>query len=123
MPPARRRGEPPEGHGDAIGDGDLEEASQGMGGGAEAPEFVGQPDADGVSTAFASLAGFAEEAMRPGGGPQGREVVVAVENAVLDEVAAGVAVGTGEEYESIGEGVPLVGGAVEAWQGVMANVS
>jgi hypothetical protein len=99
--------------GEAVGDGPSEEVAQAVGGEAEAPDFVGQPDAEGAAAAEVGVTVATKDAVGADGGAR-VAFVVAEEEAVLEEVAAGVAVGARGVREACGQGGPLRVGAVES---------
>ena len=103
-----------DGRGDAAGDGVLEEAPEGGGGETEASDLVGAPDAESASAAGLSTARAAKDASGAWRLSLGVAVVKAVQEAVANEQADTVAMGTGHEFEALGKGDPFVGVAVKA---------
>jgi hypothetical protein len=99
---------------DGAGGGVLEEGPERVGGEAEASDLVGEPDAEGASAAGAEITIAAEDTVCAAGLALWTGIVVAVEIAVLDEVAGFVAVGAQRQLELLGEGYPLLVVAVEA---------
>src|SRR5579859_2574606 len=93
---------------DAAGDDLLEELPECVAGQAESPDLVGDPDAEGLAAAVACIAVAAKDTASASGFAVRAGVVKTVEKAVANEVADGIAVGTGCELELFAEGVEFV---------------
>src|SRR5271163_1669509 len=98
------------GDGDDEGGGDdtLEETPEGIGGETFAAEGVGPPDAESAAATGTLMAIAAKDAVSAEGFLAGLGLSVAVQMAVANESANGVAVRTGDEFELLGKGAPLV---------------
>ena len=106
-----------DGGGERADDDALEEAPDGVGGEAEAADFVGGPDAEGASATGASVAVAAKDAASAAGFLPGMGFIVAVQMAVAIKSANGSAMGTRKVFELLGQGVPLLIVAAKAWDG------
>ena len=105
-----------DGGGNGTGDGELEEAPERVGSEAEPSDSVGEPDADGASTTGPLIAVAAEYATGADGFSVGTGLVESVQEAMLNESADGLAVGTVREFELFGHRAPILGAAVEPLQ-------
>jgi len=110
------------GVGDGADDGVLEKRPEGACGEAQASDFVGQPDAEGSSAATPPMAVAAKDPSCPECLSWCVGVVESGECAVANEHANGLAVGTGSQFEPLGDGEPLLLVAVEAWLLFVAHV-
>ena len=102
-----------DGGGDTAGNGVLEERPQGAGGQAQPPDFVGDPDAKSPSAAGSPMTVAAEDPPSPDDFLRGIAVVKSVEEAVPDERADRLAMGTDRLFEPLGHRDPLLLVAIE----------
>ena len=102
-----------DGGADAAGDGGLEEPPQAAGGQAEPSDLVGAPDAEGPPATGACIAVAAKDPPGAHGFSLGAAVVKAVQKAVPNQRADGLAVRTRRLLEPLGHGVPFLVAAVK----------
>jgi hypothetical protein len=98
---------------DALRNRVSEKGQEGAGTPVGPSDFLGEEDADGSAATRSPVAVAAKDPPGPEDGSRGLRVVEAVEGAVANEGANGLAVGTGGEFDAFHEGDPLVVGAVE----------
>lgn len=98
-----------DGKGDAASDGASQETPEGVGGEAEAADFVGVPNAKGASATRAGVAIAAKDAASTHGWPSGAAIVKAAHIAVPNQRADPLAMRTRRLLEPFGNGVPFLG--------------
>jgi hypothetical protein len=103
----------PRGCRDAIRNRPSEKCREGAGAQARTSDRLGEKDADGPSATATPMAVAAKDPPGPEDFSRGLSVVEAVEGAVSNEGADGLAVRTGREFKPFDEGDPLVVVAVE----------
>lgn len=101
---------------DAVGQGVLEELPESGGGQAEASDFVGEPDGEGLAATGQFPALVAQDSPSADDRLPGTVLVKAVDKAVANEGADAVAMRTGGQLEPFEKGVELVVVAVKASQ-------
>jgi hypothetical protein len=106
-PFAPRRVHGPDGGGDRAANDAPEEIPQGACRDAQSSDRIGEPDAEGKAAAATPIAIAAEDASSPDGLSRRAALVEAVQSAVPNELADGVAVRTRQLLEPQGEGAPL----------------
>jgi hypothetical protein len=94
--------------GNATGNGALQESPQRVGGHAQASDFIGEPDAEGTTTAGAPMAVAAKDPPSAESLALGVTFVVAVQKAMTDQRANRFAMRTRHLLETIGNRVPFL---------------
>jgi hypothetical protein len=111
-----------DGSNDAASDGTLEKRPQSPGGEAEASDGVGEPDTEGASTAWPSMAVAAKDATCSDRLSLWCAVVESVESAMPDKHADDLAVWAGGLLEPLDDGDPFFFASIEPSLPLVAHV-